>query len=120
MPVTEIVCRSCGKCCWLLVVLDDEDMVRIKNADLAHLIERHYGVFEGSVSGELLKDPWVLKRMEKGRCIALDPLTHCCTVYEHRPNICRDVEPCGEMCRDILTGHYVCFFKEKNETQAGT
>lgn len=113
MPVTEIECRGCAKCCFLLVVLEDEDMARIKSAGKTHLVERHYGTFEDVASGVLVKDPCVLIRKVDGRCIALDPVTRCCKIYEHRPGICRDVEPHGETCEDILAGCYVCLFEEK-------
>ncbi len=37
-----------------------------------------------------------------GACIALDPLTRLCTIYENRPQTCRNFERGGELCRRIL------------------
>ena len=38
-----------------------------------------------------------------GACVALDAATQLCTIYEHRPQTCRDFNRGGGLCRSILT-----------------
>jgi len=35
---------------------------------------------------------WIMKRLDDGWCSALDRNTLLCTIYEHRPMICRDYQ----------------------------
>ncbi len=35
---------------------------------------------------------WVMKRLDDGWCAALDRQTMLCTIYEYRPDICRDYQ----------------------------
>ena len=37
-----------------------------------------------------------------GACVALDAVTRLCTIYESRPQTCRDLARGGELCRRIL------------------
>lgn len=37
-----------------------------------------------------------------GACAALDPATRLCTIYESRPQTCRDFARGGELCHRIL------------------
>lgn len=37
-----------------------------------------------------------------GACVALDPQTMLCTIYEERPQTCRDFNRGEELCRRIL------------------
>jgi Fe-S-cluster containining protein len=37
-----------------------------------------------------------------GACVALDPVTQLCTIYEHRPQTCRDFNRGGDLCRRTL------------------
>ena len=37
-----------------------------------------------------------------GACIALDPVTRLCTIYETRPQTCRDFTRGESLCRRIL------------------
>jgi Fe-S-cluster containining protein len=37
-----------------------------------------------------------------GACVALDPKTNLCTIYEIRPQTCRDFNRGGTLCRQIL------------------
>lgn len=40
-----------------------------------------------------------------GACVALDPASHLCTIYDHRPQTCRDFNRGENLCRSILL-HY--------------
>jgi Fe-S-cluster containining protein len=37
-----------------------------------------------------------------GACVALDPVTKLCTIYEQRPNVCREFGRGGELCVNVL------------------
>jgi Fe-S-cluster containining protein len=37
-----------------------------------------------------------------GACVALDPATRLCTIYDSRPQTCRDFNRGGELCLKIL------------------
>jgi uncharacterized protein len=37
-----------------------------------------------------------------GACVALDPATRLCTIYEDRPQTCRDFHRGEALCRKIL------------------
>ena len=39
-----------------------------------------------------------------GACVALDPVSRLCTIYEDRPWVCRKFERGGSLCRKILIG----------------
>ncbi|MCE5180994.1 MAG: YkgJ family cysteine cluster protein [Betaproteobacteria bacterium] len=41
---------------------------------------------------------WVMRRLDDGWCAALDRNTMLCTIYEHRPNICRDYQAGDSDC----------------------
>ena len=43
-----------------------------------------------------------LEQRGDGACVALDPVTRLCTIYENRPSVCREFERGGELCRRIL------------------
>lgn len=38
-----------------------------------------------------------------GACVALDPETLLCTIYEQRPQVCRDFQRGSELCRRMVT-----------------
>ncbi len=38
-----------------------------------------------------------------GACVALDPLTALCTLYESRPQTCRDFARGSTLCRQVLS-----------------
>ncbi len=40
-----------------------------------------------------------------GACIALDPLTRLCSIYETRPQTCRDFNRGEALCREVLARH---------------
>ena len=79
----EITCANCRACCCQLeVMLMGEDSV-----------PRHL----------TLEDEWggeVMRRLEDGWCVALDRDTLLCTIYERRPDVCREYEMGGLACRE--------------------
>ena len=76
-------CAGCGRCCHLTVVLQPGDRV----ADA--LVVEHAGVR-------------CLNQRSNGACVALDERTQLCTIYEDRPQTCRDFARGGSLCRWIL------------------
>jgi len=41
---------------------------------------------------------WVMHRLDDGWCAALDRRTMLCTIYENRPDICRDYQAGDSDC----------------------
>ncbi len=37
-----------------------------------------------------------------GACVALDPQTLLCSIYDRRPQVCRDFQRGSDLCRAIL------------------
>lgn len=77
-------CAGCGHCCHLVVQLDS----RVDSVPDEFVVE-HDGV-------------WCLDQRGDGACVALDPVTQLCTIYERRPQVCRDFRRGGALCRRIL------------------
>jgi len=79
-------CAGCGKCCHLLVELAPfgDDVPE------AYVVE-HAGVRCMDQQGD-------------GACIALDPDTQLCTIYDRRPQVCRDFERGGALCLRTVFG----------------
>ncbi|MSU49129.1 MAG: YkgJ family cysteine cluster protein [Opitutus sp.] len=79
-------CAGCGKCCHLLVelVLGDDRVPE-------ELVVEHSGVRCMDQHGD-------------GACVALDAGTRLCTIYDLRPQVCRDFERGAALCRTILVG----------------
>ncbi len=85
----------CGLCCSLLVRLNSKDIERIK--------ELGYDDFT-----EIRKDEKILKRVN-GYCIFLkiEEGIATCTIYDHRPKVCREYECIPEGYDDCkLKRHY--------------
>lgn len=79
-------CVGCARCCHLLVELKaDVDFVPEK-----FVVEYHGMRF--------------MDQQSNGACVALDPVTRACTIYEDRPWICRQFDRGGALCRKILIG----------------
>jgi hypothetical protein len=76
-------CAGCGRCCHLVVALQPGDRVP------EELVVEHDGVR-------------CLEQRGDGACVALDPLTQLCTIYESRPQTCRDFARGSNPCRGIL------------------
>lgn len=78
-------CAGCGNCCHLLVDLAPSDDVP------PELIVEHNGLRCMDQRGD-------------GACIALDPLSRLCTIYERRPQVCRDFKRAESLCRRAVFG----------------
>jgi Fe-S-cluster containining protein len=78
-------CAGCGVCCHLLVELQegDDDVPR-------ELLVEHSGVVCMEQHGD-------------GACVALDPVTRRCTIYDRRPQVCRQFERGSDLCRQVLS-----------------
>lgn len=78
-------CAGCGRCCHLVVELDPAtDQVP------DFLVAEHGGVRCMDQRGD-------------GACVALDPVTRLCTIYDQRPQVCRTFERGRALCREIVT-----------------
>ncbi|MSU66123.1 MAG: YkgJ family cysteine cluster protein [Opitutus sp.] len=89
MPTTPLddlpACAGCGRCCHLVVELVEG----VDDAVPAALVVEHDGVRCMDQRGD-------------GACVALDPVTRLCTIYEERPRTCREFARGSELCRQIL------------------
>ena len=74
-------CAGCGRCCHLVVEL-------ISGVDDVPegLVVEHDGVR-------------CMEQRGDGACVALDPVSLLCTIYERRPDTCRRLERAGSLCR---------------------
>ena len=82
-PENEILCSNCqAYCCKLEVMIISDTGV-----------PRHH----------IAVDKWggeTMRRLEDGWCSALDRETLLCTIYEHRPWICRQFEMGSYECQE--------------------
>ena len=85
LPDELPACAGCGLCCHLVVVLRPGDVVP----------EELVAVREGVRCMDQQSD---------GACVALDPATRLCTIYEQRPQTCRDFARGEALCRKIVFG----------------
>jgi Fe-S-cluster containining protein len=77
-------CAGCGRCCHQVVEL----VAGVDFVPPAWVVE-HDGVR-------------CLEQRGDGACVALDPRTSLCTIYENRPQVCREFERGALLCRKIL------------------
>ncbi len=77
------LCAGCGRCCHLVVELRAGDQV-----PEAYVVE-HDGVR-------------CMDQRGNGACVALDAETQLCTIYEQRPQTCRDFNRGDALCRQVL------------------
>jgi len=83
---SEITCSNCQACCCRLEVMIITDT--------------------GVPDKHIARDKWggeTMLRLEDGWCSALDRETLMCSIYEHRPWICREFEMGSYECRDERT-----------------
>ena len=91
---TTMECQRCGKCCLAnaLSFITDEDLARWKHQgreDILHIIENSHAVWAGDH----------LISSEDGRYLHGCPFLkweddhYTCTIYETRPQVCRDYQP---------------------------
>ena len=78
------VCAGCGSCCRLVVEL----LPGIDDVP-EELVVEHDGVRCMEQSGN-------------GTCMALDPFTRLCSIYERRPTACRVFERASPPCRKAV------------------
>ena len=78
-------CAGCGNCCHLLVELAPADDVP------EQLVVEHEGVR-------------CMDQHSNGACVALDPVTRLCTIYDQRPQVCRDFKRAEALCRRAVFG----------------
>jgi uncharacterized protein len=77
-------CAGCGSCCHLVV-------------ELVHGVD--------DVPEELVVEHSGIRCMDQhgnGACVALDPSTRLCTIYERRPKACRDFKRGEALCLKAL------------------
>ncbi len=83
-PASEEIpaCAGCGKCCHLLVELTP-------------------GVDDGVPEDYVVEHSGVrcMDQQGDGACVALDTVTQLCTIYELRPQVCRDFRRGEALCR---------------------
>ena len=70
-----VACSNCQACCCQLEVMLFGDA----EVPAQFTTENRWG-------------GWVMRRLDDGWCAALDRNTMRCTIYERRPDICRDYE----------------------------
>ena len=79
-------CAGCGLCCHLVVELIsgvDDDVPE-------DFVVEHAGVR-------------CMEQRGDGSCLALDPATRLCTIYERRPDTCRRLKRAESLCRMALS-----------------
>jgi Fe-S-cluster containining protein len=62
-------------------------------------------ISDGSVPDELVVERDGIQFMDQrmnGACVALDPLTQLCSIYDERPQVCREFERGGSLCLRTL------------------
>jgi hypothetical protein len=83
LPDDLPACAGCGLCCHLAVELRPGDDVP------AEYVAEREGVRFLDQHGD-------------GACVALDPRTRLCTIYDRRPQTCRDFARGEPLCRSIV------------------
>jgi uncharacterized protein len=81
-PGDPIACEQCQACCCQLQVI-----LMPHDAPPPHLVE----IDEHGLD--------VMRRLDDGWCVALDRDTLRCTIYEVRPQVCRDFATGSRECR---------------------
>ncbi|MDB6168897.1 MAG: hypothetical protein JWM88_1761 [Verrucomicrobia bacterium] len=79
-------CAGCGRCCRLVAELTDLD-----TGVPEELVVEHDGVR-------------CMEQRGDGACVALDPITRLCSIYDHRPQVCRDFKRGESLCRRVIFG----------------
>lgn len=91
------MCNYCkGTCCSLPVEVKVEDLVRMGVVDSFELEDNHKHIYRRLSKERLVEhyhaksDTFTLARMANGDCLYLDPKSRRCTIYEKRPDTCRN------------------------------
>ena len=82
MPVVFLPdeCQGCGGCCYLVVELEEGEQVPDDRTTIHEDGAR------------------VLQQRDDYACVYLDPESRLCTIYEQRPQVCRDFERGTGLC----------------------
>ena len=90
-------CAGCGSCCHLVVELvpGTDDGVPGE-----HVVERAGAFF--------------MDQRGNGACVALDPATRLCTIYERRPQTCRDFARGEPLCRRTVANAAAALVRMRN------
>jgi len=83
---SAVSCSDCKACCCQLEVM------LIGDADVPE-----------QFTGQNPWGGWVMRRLDDGWCAALDRKSMRCTIYEQRPDICRDYEMGDSDCIEQRT-----------------
>ncbi len=78
VKLTDCLERECAECCSNLIVLTDEE---IKSGDYQ---------MKRAIAPKQKKQFWVLKQGLDLKCVYLDRETSRCSIYENRPESCRE------------------------------
>lgn len=91
------LCRHCDAvCCSLPVEVKAPDLIRMKLIDDFELQENLKFIARKLIKRHVVdhfhskSDTFTLSRMANGDCMFLDSLTRRCTIYEQRPDTCRN------------------------------
>ena len=79
-------CAGCGRCCHLVV-----ELTPLVDDVPEELVVEHAGVRCMDQHGD-------------GACVALDRATRLCTIYERRPQVCRDFTRASALCERVVFG----------------
>lgn len=85
LPDDFPACAGCGRCCHLVVELDP----------LVDQVPEEWVVEHDGVR--------CMDQRGNGACVALDPATLLCTIYERRPQVCRSFNRGEALCVRIVT-----------------
>lgn len=91
------MCDYCkGTCCSLPVEVKPEDLVRMGAIDAFELEENMKGIFKRLSKERIVEHfrakttTFTLSRMASGDCLYLDSKSRRCTIYDKRPDTCRN------------------------------
>lgn len=91
------LCMQCrGTCCSLPVEVQPEDLVRIGLIDAFELQENMKRIYKRLCKNGFVEhfhaktNTFTLTRLANGDCLYLDAKTRRCTIYEKRPDTCRN------------------------------
>jgi Fe-S-cluster containining protein len=103
--LSELIdCRACGRCCYGqkdYVQVFAHDAERLGPARIAALVAEAVGEMPASPGRPA--EPRRFMKMENGHCAALEISPSgrfTCTIHEHRPTVCRSLEPLTSPCLD--------------------
>ena len=94
---TKKLCSSCmGSCCSLPVEVKAADLIRMGLMDEFELEENPKFVARRLIKEHIVEhyhnksETFTLSRMANGDCLYLDSRSRRCTIYEKRPDTCRN------------------------------